>query len=172
MANKTKYLIIDSFLSLVKENDLEKISVTDIVENCDISRQTFYYHFDGINEMIRWAFEQETEKICKEGPSSSSWVKSCADYLPFMNKYNDLFQKSINTSLSTYINGLLQESTYKFSCAYITKYKKININSKMEFLLKCTSLAFVGLLHEEFKKEKPEYNTLMKQIENAFEKEL
>ena len=64
MASKAKYAIISAFLRLVNHKDFEKITVTDLVEECDISRQTFYYHFDDIEKMLAWAFETETGAIC------------------------------------------------------------------------------------------------------------
>lgn len=171
MANKTKDLIIDSFLSLVKEKDLEKISVTDIVEKCQISRQTFYYHFDDINEMIKWAFDQETDVLCANGPSSPKWIESCADYVPFLIKYNDLFKKSVNTAYFTYIFNLLAESTFRFSHGLVTKFSCSTVTSRTEFILKCASLSFIGLLCQEFQKENPDYLGLMKKIEESFNKE-
>ncbi len=43
MAGKTKKMIISSFLELVNSNEqYDKITVTDLVGKCGISRQTFY----------------------------------------------------------------------------------------------------------------------------------
>lgn len=171
MTNKTKNMIISSYLELVKEKGIEKVSVTDIVEKCDISRQTFYYHFDDIKSMIKWAFEYETDIICTNGPSSQKWVEACADYLPFLKKYNDLLQSCINTSYSTYISNLLTQSAYRFSCCFIKQSENASPNSNMQFFLKCASLAFVGLLYGEFQKETPDYIGLMKKIEKVFDKQ-
>ena len=34
---------------------LSKITVTDITEDCGISRMTFYYHFKDIYDLVEWA---------------------------------------------------------------------------------------------------------------------
>lgn len=52
MATKTKDLIVNSFLKLMCSEDFDKITVTELVNNCQISRQTFYYHFDDIEKML------------------------------------------------------------------------------------------------------------------------
>ena len=45
---KTEELIINTFLELVEEKPLDKITIQDIADQCGINRNTFYYHFDDI----------------------------------------------------------------------------------------------------------------------------
>lgn len=45
MANFTKQAIKASFMKLLSQKPLNKISVRDIVEDCGINRNSFYYHF-------------------------------------------------------------------------------------------------------------------------------
>lgn len=46
--NRNKQAIIDAFWELLEEKPLSKITVKDIVERCQINRNTFYYHFRDI----------------------------------------------------------------------------------------------------------------------------
>ena len=34
-----------------------------MVESCNISRQTFYYHFQDITEVIEWKLQQELQQM-------------------------------------------------------------------------------------------------------------
>ena len=63
MANFTKQAIKAAFLELLDEKPLNKISVRDIVERCGINRNSFYYHFQDIPELISWVIERETERL-------------------------------------------------------------------------------------------------------------
>lgn len=45
---------------------MEKLTVKDIVEECHITRQTFYYHFEDIPALIQWVLDRSTEKMLKE----------------------------------------------------------------------------------------------------------
>jgi len=40
-----KELLAESITELMNEKTLHKITVQMIVENCNLTRQTFYYHF-------------------------------------------------------------------------------------------------------------------------------
>lgn len=50
--NFTKKAIISTFEELLNERPLSKITVKDIVGRCGINRNTFYYHFEGIPDLL------------------------------------------------------------------------------------------------------------------------
>ena len=72
MANFTKPAIKASFMKLLNERPLNKISVRDIVEDCGINRNSFYYHFQDIPALLGEIITEETEKLIREYPSISS----------------------------------------------------------------------------------------------------
>ena len=57
-----KNMIADAFLAMTARKSVDKITVKDLVEACDISRQTFYYHFQDILEVIEWAGKRVVQK--------------------------------------------------------------------------------------------------------------
>ncbi|WP_434654795.1 TetR family transcriptional regulator [Thermoanaerobacterium thermosaccharolyticum] len=66
MANSqiTKKAMADVLKELMKTKPLNKISVQDIVDKCGLNRQTFYYHFHDIFELLEWIYKKEAiEKI-------------------------------------------------------------------------------------------------------------
>ena len=52
MANFTKKAIKDTFISLLKEKPFNQITVKDIVDECGVNRNTFYYHYEDINDLL------------------------------------------------------------------------------------------------------------------------
>ena len=58
MAVNMKSMIAETFMALSKTKDVDKITVMDLVKACHISRQTFYYHFQDILEVIEWSMQQ------------------------------------------------------------------------------------------------------------------
>ena len=48
MANYTQRAIIQTFQDMLKEMPFDKITVSAIVARCDISSNTFYYHYHDI----------------------------------------------------------------------------------------------------------------------------
>lgn len=58
-----KTVIADTFVSMVKQKGIDKITVKALIDACSISRQTFYYHFQDIMEVIEWSLEQATQNM-------------------------------------------------------------------------------------------------------------
>ncbi len=50
--NHTKNAIIDAFWELLEQKPYSKITVKDIVDQCQINRNTFYYHFHDIPDLL------------------------------------------------------------------------------------------------------------------------
>ena len=47
-----KAAIAESFNSLVRQRGIDKVTVKAVIEDCGISRQTFYYHFQDIMDVV------------------------------------------------------------------------------------------------------------------------
>ena len=63
MSNITKKAICSSFISLLNEKPLKNITVLDIVGNCGVNRNTFYYYFRDIPDLIRYILIREAGKV-------------------------------------------------------------------------------------------------------------
>ena len=50
MPNHTKRAIKETFISLLNDRPLNRITVKDIVETCGINRNSFYYHYEDLPE--------------------------------------------------------------------------------------------------------------------------
>ena len=63
MVKTTESVILDSFLNLLQRRPLNKITVKDIVEDCGINRNTFYYHFEGVHELLERLMKMAADHI-------------------------------------------------------------------------------------------------------------
>ena len=73
MANKTKHAIKEALVRLLDDRPFDKISVRDLVDECGISRNTFYYHYHDVYEVLEDIFEEETGKTIGTGDSWDLW---------------------------------------------------------------------------------------------------
>ncbi|MCI6012804.1 MAG: TetR/AcrR family transcriptional regulator [Firmicutes bacterium] len=64
--NRTKDAIIEAFWQLLDERPYSKITVKDIVDRCHINRNTFYYHFHDIPELLEISVRTETDYIIQK----------------------------------------------------------------------------------------------------------
>ena len=59
----TRASIIAAFASLLEERPLNKITVKEIVDRCDINRNTFYYHFQDIPSLLQEMMEEKVNAL-------------------------------------------------------------------------------------------------------------
>lgn len=69
MANFTRNAIKSSFLKLLNERPLSKITVKDIVSDCGVNRNTFYYYFEDIPKLIEDIIVEDADRIIQDFPS-------------------------------------------------------------------------------------------------------
>ncbi len=60
MAPSTKLALANALKAQLQKKFLDDITVKELVEACEINRQTFYYHFQDIYDLLRWLLEHET----------------------------------------------------------------------------------------------------------------
>ena len=105
-AIRSKKLIRQAFMELLKEKAFEKITVTDIVNRADINRSTFYAHYpdvmgllDEIQEEIVAFFEQYLYKV-----SFSDVLENPTQYLRLLVKIagenEELHRALINSNIA------------------------------------------------------------------------
>ena len=63
MPQFTKRAIKDAFMSLLNERPFEKITVKDIIEKCGVSRNTFYYHFQDVYDLMGEILDDEMIRL-------------------------------------------------------------------------------------------------------------
>ena len=78
MPNFTKTAIKTSFMKLLNEYPLSKISVRSIVEDCGINRNSFYYHYQDIPTLIEEIIKEEVDGLIATYSSISS-LDQCAE---------------------------------------------------------------------------------------------
>ncbi len=68
MSGFTKEIIAKTFTELLDEKPMSKITVKDIVERCGVNRNTFYYHFRDIPDVVEFILKRKWDEI-QEAPS-------------------------------------------------------------------------------------------------------
>ena len=76
MPNFTKNAIKQSFLRLLNERPMKQITVRDIVEDCGINRNSFYYHFADIPTLLEEIITEEANRIISAHPTVDS-IEEC-----------------------------------------------------------------------------------------------
>ncbi|WP_431030495.1 TetR/AcrR family transcriptional regulator C-terminal domain-containing protein [Lysinibacillus sp. LZ02] len=65
---------------------LEKISIQEVTDNADLNRQTFYYHFEDIYDLLKWTLEREALELLYERKDEQLWNEGLRELLHYLDQ--------------------------------------------------------------------------------------
>ena len=115
MPSFTKKAIAEAFFRLLDQKPLDKITVKDIVEECDITRRTFYYHYQDIYALVEDILRAETEKVVSQYCDPDTWEEGfiVASHFVLENRraifHRDEVDKYVDTIASEVMFGYIKK---------------------------------------------------------------
>ncbi len=142
-------LIARSAITLLTEHPSKKLTVKDIVEKCRITRQTFYYHFEDIPDLLRWTLSRGTEQTIRSCLAQKDMESGLRYFFVVALNIKSVTEQGLRSGYREEIEQLMYEQLFHFlelaseefsiSCAGSYTQQKL--------LLRYHSLAILGLLH-------------------------
>jgi len=148
MSLRTQKLLAASLKKMLMTRTLNEITIGEIAEDCNLRRQTFYYHYHDIYELVEWIYIYDISKILNLKKTSITNDEGLFQLFQYLLE-NKAFV--INTCKSIE-RGTLEQYMYRGS--YMTIYSSINeqvagLNVKEEykvFMVEFYQYALSGVL--------------------------
>jgi AcrR family transcriptional regulator len=146
MAKFTKRAIMLSLLKLLKQKSVDKVTVKDICDECEINRNTFYYYFKDIYDVLNNIFMEEIEKNLREAGSNGSFYEEYSRAAAILVEYKDVVIHVYNSRNRDIITNYLEKMTAEVVRSYIAaKSEGENISEKdLEFMSYFYGYAIIG----------------------------
>ena len=145
---QTKEIIKDTFWEILEEKPYNKITVQDIVNRCRVNRNTFYYHFQDIYDLVEWTCIEDTEKVLKENRTYDTWQEGFLAVFALAKK-DKVFIDNIYRSVSL---EMLEQYLYRLVYPLLKnvvdeKSKGFPVRDEdKEYIAHFYKYAFVGVL--------------------------
>ena len=168
-SNITKLALANSLKGLMAKNAFSKICVSDIVENCGLTRQAFYYHFKDKYDLMNWIYYTETARFISSYNTVEHWVDGLVDLCNYMRQNKTFYINALNTTGQNSFQEYLHDYIRDISISVIESIQNAEFEEeKWGFLTEFISTAFVGMLvrwaNHGMKDEPAEYITKMRSI--------
>lgn len=102
-----KRVIADAFFSLAQKKNIDKITVKELVEKCGISRQSFYYHFRDVMDVMNWSLQQAIEEVLARSLQVDSTEKALAIFIRSAQENNALIRRLLTSQRRAEIEQML-----------------------------------------------------------------
>ncbi len=105
-----KNLVADSLFKLLKNNDINDISITKICNNASISRTSFYNNFNNILDVINYKFDLIIDNLYEiyylNKKRNKDKYNLCKEILKYIEKNKEVFLIIINKFYFDFKNKL------------------------------------------------------------------
>lgn len=90
MPQFTKQALAGALKTMLQTKPLDKITVKSLVETCGINRQTFYYHFQDIYDLLGWIYRTEALNAIESSKTYSTWQHGLLIILEYVQENKTL----------------------------------------------------------------------------------
>lgn len=181
MSLMTKKELANSLKKLMDIKPLDKITIKDITNDCGVNRQTFYYHFQDIYDLLNWIYKTEAIAGISEYKTYDTWPKGFLMIFHYIIENKEFCMNSLHSLGRDHLDNFLYKFTFDLLIGVINEVSEdISVlDEDKKFIANFYTYAFVNLVIMWMKdgmKESPEIiieklNTLIEgDIEKALKK--
>lgn len=166
MPGEMKTKIADTLNELLKHKELDKITVKELVDACKISRQSFYYHFQDIMDVVEWYQDQALQQSIEKSLAAPTYKEAIRNVVCETFQHKQLILQLLASqrrkemeallirAVRTYLQELLRGKGSGVPCAM----------SDIDTVLSFYSCGLVGIILNNLKQKNPDVDALADQM--------
>lgn len=150
MPTDMKETIAEAAKRLLMEKHVKKLTVKDIVEECQITRQAFYYHFEDIPDLFRWILEESSRQFIRKVQESRDDEEMLKYFFLMSINAAPYVRKGLQGSYREELEQLLRQNIRRLFERTIEEkqlYQQYS-HSEVKLFLRYHSQAVMGILRE------------------------
>lgn len=147
MLKNAKEAFAGSLKKMLDRKTLDHITVKDIVEDCGVSRQAFYYHFSDIYDLVEWIFIEESSAALANNRDIDTWQQGYCRVLKRMRDNKSLVINSYRSISREYLENFMYKVLYQVIYPVVEEQAAgMNVEKRhKEFIAHFYSLAIVAM---------------------------
>lgn len=109
----SKELLLESAMELITKYPVDKVTVSDIARNCNVSTRTFYNHFNDKYDLIAESYIHLLEQRYNEYPGTHDFHRWLTFTVEVVWEYYDYFASAVNYHGQNNLNDSIMEPLKK-----------------------------------------------------------
>lgn len=103
MASSTKESLGNALKKMLTIKPIDKITIKDLVEECGVNRQTFYYHFDDVYDLLEWVFEEDANRVLPDEIRYDEWREHVLMFFQYLKDNRNFVLNVYNSQNRSYL---------------------------------------------------------------------
>ena len=136
VSERMKYKLANAMKELLVHTPVDKITVKQIVDQCNVTRPTFYRHFQDKYDLINWYFDVLAQMSFKQMGISLTLREGLLKKFEFIKGEGQFFAAAFSIESQNCLMEYDYQCIYQFYCDIIHKQGVDKIPEELEFLLR------------------------------------
>lgn len=115
----TKTHLADTLLKLLLEKPLNKITVKELATRAKVNRQTFYYHFSDMHDLLEWLLKQKLHSIITNIETFTTWQNAGIYLLDYLKENRALVLSTLNSLSRNTVKALIYSEISKLASKFV-----------------------------------------------------
>lgn len=153
MQKDTKKLISSTFVELLSSKPFDKITIKDIVDACGINRNTFYYYYSDIYDLLEEIFKKELNEIVESHKNTGSYVEGLIKVANVAYEHKKLINNMCSSRSYEYLENYMYKSCKHIMIDVVQRAAEgLDVpDEDIEFIASFYEYAFIGVISEWFR---------------------
>ena len=165
-----KRVLASTLKEMAGKKSLSKITINDLTQACDVSRQTFYNNFKDIYDLVEWIYLKEVVTPIERGKIYDKWQDALTSIFQYISENHVFVLNTYRSFGKGFLEKVLRQEIELFLSNQV--FKKIEVTKEeakqVEFSYSFYTYALVGVGLDWIEKQMPEsVEELVERIERV-----
>ena len=165
-----KRVLASTLKEMAEKKSLSKITINDLTQACDVSRQTFYNNFKDIYDLVEWIYLKEVVTPIERGKIYDKWQDAITSIFQYISENHVFVLNTYRSFGKGFLEKVLRQEIELFLSNQV--FKKIEVTKEevkqVEFSYSFYTYALVGVGLDWIEKQMPEsVEELVERIERV-----
>ena len=165
-----KRVLASTLKEMAEKKLLSKITINDLTQACDVSRQTFYNNFKDIYDLVEWIYLKEVVTPIERGKIYDKWQDALTSIFQYISENHIFVLNTYRSFGKGFLEKVLRQEIELFLSNQV--FKKIEVTKEeakqVEFSYSFYTYALVGVGLDWIEKQMPEsVEELVERIEKV-----
>ena len=165
-----KRVLASTLKEMAEKKSLSKITINDLTQACDVSRQSFYNNFKDFYDLVEWIYLKEVVTPIERGKIYDKWQDALTSIFQYISENHVFVLNTYRSFGKGFLEKVLRQEIELFLSNQV--FKKIEVTKEeakqVEFSYSFYTYALVGVGLDWIEKQMPEsVEELVERIERV-----
>lgn len=112
VSEQTKHQLADALKILMVQKPMDKITISELTALCKIRRQSFYYHFEDIYDLLRWMIQNEAINLLQQQEGALLWKEGLLQLFRYLEENKPVYLCALKSVGRDHIRRFFEADIY------------------------------------------------------------